>query len=63
LPNGRRSDGDPHGFVRPPDSLDLHVASAPAIGDAIDSLITYDKRMLDAARETGLVAFAPGVAG
>ncbi|MEV7108594.1 type II toxin-antitoxin system VapC family toxin [Streptomyces atroolivaceus] len=44
-------------------SLDaIHVASALAIGDAIDSLITYDKRMLDAAREAGLVAFAPGMA-
>ncbi|MEV8228232.1 PIN domain-containing protein [Streptomyces sp. NPDC079167] len=44
-------------------SLDaIHVASALAIGDAIDSLITYDKRMLDAARETGLAAFAPGMA-
>ncbi|MFE9727684.1 type II toxin-antitoxin system VapC family toxin [Streptomyces sp. NPDC005794] len=44
-------------------SLDaIHVASALAIGDAIDSLITYDKRMLDAAREAGLVAFAPGTA-
>jgi uncharacterized protein len=46
--------------LRSPDAV--HVASALAIGDAIDSLITYDKRMLDAAREAGLVAFAPGMA-
>lgn len=44
-------------------SLDaVHVASARAIGDALDSLFTYDKRMLDVAREAGLAAFAPGVA-
>lgn len=44
-------------------SLDaIHVASALTIGEALDSLITYDKRMLDAAREAGLAAFAPGTA-
>ncbi|MCX4583075.1 PIN domain-containing protein [Streptomyces sp. NBC_01481] len=44
-------------------SLDaIHVASALAIGEALDSLITYDKRMLDAARQAGLAASAPGVA-
>jgi predicted nucleic acid-binding protein len=43
-------------------SLDaIHVASALAIGEALDSLITYDKRMLDAAREAGLAAYAPGM--
>ncbi|WP_225100851.1 PIN domain-containing protein [Streptomyces sp. CoH27] len=42
-------------------SLDaIHVASALAIGDALDCLVTYDKRMLDAAREVGLTAHAPG---
>ncbi|MGP2440662.1 type II toxin-antitoxin system VapC family toxin [Streptomyces sp. JW3] len=44
-------------------SLDaVHVASALVIGDALDSLISYDKRMLDAARESGLTAHAPGTA-
>lgn len=45
-------------------SLDaIHVASALVIGDALDSLVTYDKRLLDAAREAGLAAHAPGMAG
>ena len=45
-------------------SLDaIHVASALVIGDALDSLVTYDKRLLDAAREAGLPAHAPGMAG
>lgn len=45
-------------------SLDaIHVASALGVGEALDSLITYDKRMLDAAREAGLAAYAPGMAG
>jgi uncharacterized protein len=45
-------------------SLDtIHVASALVIGTALDSLITYDKRMLDAAREAGLTAHAPGMTG
>jgi predicted nucleic acid-binding protein len=45
-------------------SLDaIHVASALVIGDALDSLVTYDKRMLDAAREAGLPAHAPGMTG
>lgn len=44
-------------------SLDaIHVASALVIGGALDSLITYDKRMLDSAREEGLSAHAPGMA-
>jgi hypothetical protein len=37
------------------------VASALAIGEALDSLITYDKRMLDAAREAGPAAYVPGM--
>lgn len=44
-------------------SLDaLHVASALVVGEALDSLITYDKRMLEAAREEGLPVHAPGMA-
>ncbi|MFF3766574.1 PIN domain-containing protein [Streptomyces sp. NPDC001922] len=43
-------------------SLDaIHVASALTVGEALDSLISYDKRMLDAAREAGLVVLAPGM--
>ncbi|WP_229834393.1 PIN domain-containing protein [Streptomyces xantholiticus] len=38
----------------------IHVASALIMGEALDCLITYDKRMLDAAREVGLAAYAPG---
>lgn len=44
-------------------SLDaLHVASALVIGSALDSLITYDKRMYEAARQEGLSVHAPGMA-
>jgi predicted nucleic acid-binding protein len=39
----------------------IHVASAQAIGPALDTLVTYDKRMLDAARAVGLPTAAPGV--
>ncbi|MFG2559715.1 hypothetical protein [Streptomyces sp. NPDC048496] len=39
----------------------IHVASALVIGGALDSLITYDKRMLETAREEGLSAHAPGM--
>ncbi|MGR8011334.1 PIN domain-containing protein [Streptomyces hypolithicus] len=40
----------------------VHVASALVLGDALDSLVTYDKRMLEAAREAGIAAYAPGMA-
>ncbi|MFH8476165.1 type II toxin-antitoxin system VapC family toxin [Streptomyces sp. NPDC018000] len=46
--------------LRPLDAI--HVASALVIGGALDSLITYDKRMLESAREEGLPAHAPGMA-
>jgi len=43
-------------------SLDaIHIASAQAIGDVLEVLVTYDKRMLDAARAVGLRAEAPGL--
>jgi predicted nucleic acid-binding protein len=43
-------------------SLDaIHVASAQAIGDVLEVLVTYDKRMLEAARAVGLRAEAPGL--
>jgi predicted nucleic acid-binding protein len=38
----------------------IHVASAQVLGDALDTLVTYDKRMLDVARTEGLPAEAPG---
>lgn len=42
-------------------SLDaIHVASALTVREALDSLVTYDKRMLDAACEAGIPAHAPG---
>jgi uncharacterized protein len=43
-------------------SLDaIHIASAQAIGDILEVLVTYDKRMLEAARAVGLRAEAPGL--
>jgi predicted nucleic acid-binding protein len=39
----------------------VHVASARILGDSLDTLLTYDKRMLDVARATGLPAEAPGL--
>ncbi|MEO3768420.1 type II toxin-antitoxin system VapC family toxin [Streptomyces sp. B8F3] len=47
------------GRVRTLDAV--HVASAQTIGPALDSLISYDKRMLEVAREVGLPAAAPGM--
>ncbi|MBY8873695.1 type II toxin-antitoxin system VapC family toxin [Micromonospora sp. PLK6-60] len=38
----------------------LHVASAQALGDALDVLVTYDKRMFDIAASVGLPVAAPG---
>jgi predicted nucleic acid-binding protein len=40
----------------------IHVASAQVLGDSLDTLITYDRRMLDVARAEGLPAEAPGLA-
>jgi uncharacterized protein len=39
----------------------IHVASAQVLGDSLDTLVTYDKRMLDVARAAGLPAEAPGL--
>ncbi|MFC7547211.1 type II toxin-antitoxin system VapC family toxin [Plantactinospora sp. GCM10030261] len=39
----------------------LHVASAQILGDALDVLVTYDKRMSDVATSIGLPVAAPGV--
>lgn len=39
----------------------IHVASAQLLGDSLDTLVTYDRRMLDIARTEGLPAEAPGL--
>lgn len=39
----------------------IHVASAQALGPALDTLVSYDKRMLDVARVVGLPTAAPGI--
>lgn len=42
-------------------SLDaIHVASARLVGDDLAALVTYDRRMLDAAAELRLPVSAPG---
>jgi len=44
-------------------SLDaLHVASAQALADGLDALVTYDARMAEAARRAGLPVASPGAA-
>ncbi len=50
------------GELAPPEmrSLDaIHVAAALSLGDDIDEFVTYDRRMLEAAREWGLVVASP----
>jgi predicted nucleic acid-binding protein len=47
------------GVVRTLDAI--HVASAQAIGDALASLVSYDKRMLDVAHSVGIPVLAPGM--
>lgn len=39
----------------------IHVASALELGRLLTALVTYDQRMIDAARQAGLVATAPGM--
>jgi predicted nucleic acid-binding protein len=41
----------------------VHIASAQVIGTSLNSLVTYDKRMLDAAHSVGLPTAAPGLDG
>ena len=48
------------GGVRTLDAV--HVASAQIIGEPLEALVTYDKRMLEVARSVGLPAEAPGLA-
>ena len=46
------------GVVR---SLDaIHIASAELLGSELTALVTYDQRMADAARDTGLPVQLPG---
>jgi predicted nucleic acid-binding protein len=48
-----------HGAIR---SLDaIHVASAQRLGAELTALVTYDKRMADAARNAGLPVASPGM--
>jgi predicted nucleic acid-binding protein len=47
------------GIVRTLDAV--HIASAQAIGDALASLVGYDKRMLDIAHSVGIPIAAPGM--
>jgi uncharacterized protein len=45
-------------------SLDaIHLASALALGDDLDCVVTYDRRMSDAAGFLGVVVRAPGTTG
>ena len=39
----------------------IHVASAQVVGEALDTLVTYDERMLEVARSVGLPTEAPGL--
>jgi uncharacterized protein len=42
-------------------SLDaIHVASASQLRPGLEALVTYDRRMVDAAREAGLRVTSPG---
>ena len=45
-------------------SLDaLHLATALAIGDRLEAVVTYDRRMADAARTLGMAVESPGAPG
>jgi predicted nucleic acid-binding protein len=48
------------GGVRTLDAV--HIASAQIIGEPLEVLVTYDKRMLEVARSIGIPAEAPGLA-
>lgn len=42
-------------------SLDaIHLASAESLGSALGTIVTYDRRMMEAAAVLGLTTFAPG---
>jgi predicted nucleic acid-binding protein len=38
----------------------IHLATALAVGDDLDVILTYDDRLVEAARLVGLVAVSPG---
>ena len=40
----------------------IHIASAQVVGDALDVLVSYDRRMLQVAHAVGLPTAAPGLA-
>ena len=41
-------------------SLDaLHLATALSLGDALDALVTYDKRLAEASKRYGITVIAP----
>ena len=45
-------------------SLDaLHLSTALELGDDLDSVVTYDARMTEAAASIGLQVVAPGARG
>ncbi len=48
---------DGSGLLRSPDAI--HLAGARALGDALTELITYDRRMAEAAATIGLAVVAP----
>jgi uncharacterized protein len=39
----------------------IHIASAQIVGPVLNTLVTYDKRMLDIALSVGLPTSAPGL--
>jgi len=47
------------GGVRTLDAI--HLASAQAVGDSLDTVVSYDRRVLEVARLVGLPAEAPGL--
>jgi predicted nucleic acid-binding protein len=54
---------DDAGIVDPSElrSLDaLHIAGALALGDDLSGIVTYDRRMIEAAESYGITAASPG---
>lgn len=42
-------------------SLDaIHLASALSLGDALEAIVTYDRRMIEGAHALGLMTVSPG---
>ena len=58
-----RATFDAAGLLEPPTlrSLDaLHLATAMELGDDLEAVVTYDRRMADACTSLGLTVLAPG---